>query len=199
MNRRITILFALVLLSASIASADVLVTIGDYNLAKGGTVQVPVYVSGDEVLMGMEFDFQIADGLGEQPSIQSVDLLTGTMWAGETTGALDIMGMYPQLAMISVTPTADHAAGNGTGGNKLLAVVTLAASATCPDGTYTLSMADTQNGPSVFVHTYIGAPNDEPYQVDMVGGVGTVHVPEPVSMSLLGLGALGLLARRRRS
>ena len=192
MNRRLAILLMLVAVSASSAWADVVLTVGDAQVATGGTVQVPVYVSGDATLTGMELDFQIASGEGTQPAIQSVDLLTGTIWSGELANTEDVLYSAPQLSIISITPVANHVAGDGHGGSVLLATVTINATGVAANSNYNMSVIDTENGSSIFV-----AP--PAIQLDATGTDGTLHVtPEPISMSLLGFGAVGLLLRRRR-
>jgi hypothetical protein len=205
MNRRIAILLMLVLVFASSAWADVMISVGDFQVAPGGTVQVPIYATGNETLDGMDFDFQITStATGSQPTIQSVDLLTGTVWGTiantviqgavlpENQAQLTIWGISP----LAVTGPQSFVTLQGT---QLLATVTISADASVANGTFSLSVMDTLNGPMDLVHTATAASGNQPYSIDLTGGVGTLHVtPEPISMSLLGFGAVGLLLRRRR-
>lgn len=70
------------------------------------------------------------------------------------------------------------------------------ATGTLPDGTYTIDSImfrdmDGVNGPTAEIFIDFVAKSD-------VGSIAELVIPEPGSVSLLGIGALGLLLRRRR-
>ena len=132
------------------------------------------------------------DGTAATPFISSVDLLTGTIWTTESAGSIDTVLAWPQLIILGMAgATAGHAA------NGLLATVTIntAGAPMTTAAPLTLSVVNTQDGPMEFTKTFVSG--NLPFH--QAPGGSLAIVPEPVSMSMLALGAVGLLLRRRRS
>jgi hypothetical protein len=215
MNRPVVVLLVLILLSAPSARADVMVTIGEYPMTAN---QTPIYVSGDELLMAMTFNFQIGSGDGTWPRIESVDFVTGTIWAAQPPTVVTRVQTSAQFVSRGVDapyemqdPLASAVvAGDGYGHRALLATVTInPGPVVAADANFTLSVTDTLLDASSLIvapwtwwdqwdpdDPHYGTPAPLPYEAVMHSLNGSL-IPEPMSLSLLGLGALGLLRRRR--
>jgi hypothetical protein len=181
---------------AGIASAAPIITVGAHNLLPNTPNQpVTISVSGGDAVQGVNFEVQVADGgpeagaaLGngshiDGPSIQSVDILTGTIFGPNNTGPGGAGGVVPQFYEATTTTASSTVSANG-----LLATILLDTTG-FTSGTFELRLANTVNGTTDFS----GVP------ATITNGSVSI-VPEPGTLGLAGVGiASGLLARRRRA
>jgi hypothetical protein len=110
------------------AVTDPVISVGNYTAVAGSQVTVQLKVSDlgnvtAQDIEGMTFTVQIDDGTGTAPTIASVDLLTGTVWAGHGSSVfVPSGGSQPQFKTFSVLTGAD---GNFINPNGLLATIVL--------------------------------------------------------------------------
>jgi uncharacterized protein (DUF2141 family) len=131
--------------AAATAPAGLSVTLGRYTLAHGASASFQIDVSDShpaaaQDIEAMNFALQIGNGLGSTPSISSIDLSTGTIWAGH--GAVvdsPSGGVQPQFQAWSVTTGS---AGDYVTANGVLATITLDAAGAAP-GNYILRLTNT--------------------------------------------------------
>lgn len=175
---------------ASAANAAV-ITVGSHTLLPNlAGQQVQLFVTGGEMIQGIDFNLQVADGgpgafgtiVG--PKITAVDLMTGTVFAGNSGGSSD-PGSVPQLAIRAITTNP----GTFVAANGLLATVTVDTTGFAT-GTWAFSMSSTANGPTKL----FGVPN--PVTTILDGSLAVV-VPEPAGMAGAAFLVGGLLLRRR--
>ena len=137
---------------------------------------------------GLNFNVQVADGgtdaaVGgsiDGPKIQSVNLVTGTIFDGNNTGQVDTLTL-PQVSANTVTTSTGMIAADG-----LLATIEVDTTGFM-EGTFDLRVGDTRNGPSDFA----GIP------IQITDGSLSV-VPEPVGLGLAFFGAAALFSVCRR-
>lgn len=182
---------ASILFCGNVATATSTIVVGDHDLLPNAPDQIiNILVAGDDMVQGLNFNIQVADGgthakVGgsiEGPHIQSVDLLTGTIFDGNNTGQVETLEL-PQVAAHTVTTSTGAVAANG-----LLARVTVDTSG-FTDGSFGLYLRDTRNGPTDFA----GVP------IQITDGSINI-VPEPMALgaALIGMLATGARLRRRR-
>jgi autotransporter-associated beta strand protein len=138
------------------------VTIGNYSVPAGHPVVVPVAVTntdaaGTDDIEGMTFTFQIANGIASLPSITSIDLITGSVWASGASAA-DVYQAHgaPQTQYDSLGILTDNQ-GEYINANGTLGTVAINTSGAAP-GIYTLRMTGTLTaGDDSVFSTGIGA------------------------------------------
>ncbi|HEX4793940.1 MAG TPA: SdrD B-like domain-containing protein [Humisphaera sp.] len=125
---------------------DPVISVGNYSAAVGSQVSIQLKVSDlgnvtAQDIEGMTFTVQIDSGTGTAPTIASVDLLTGTVWAGHGSSVfVPSGGSQPQFKTFSVLTGAD---GNFINPNGLLATIVLnTAGATA--GQYAIKLVGTK-------------------------------------------------------
>jgi hypothetical protein len=182
-----------VLCSAALCSAGLApvgtptITVGTHALTPneaGQTVQI--YVTGGALVQGLEFNVQIA-GSGMLPQIDGVDILTGTIFKDSNEGIFPGSYITPHLAYQGTTTAQTLDVGFGAGyvsTNGLLATLTIDTTGVT-GGTFDLKLVGTPEGDTNFANIPAIVTN------------GTIAVPEPLSVSLLLAGSLGLLRRKR--
>lgn len=165
------------------------IVVGDHDLLPETPSQtVQLFVSGGEPVQGLNLRAQVADGgphpqvggsiLG--PTISGIDLLTDTIFAGNSTGQSDLLNL-PQVWVQSTTTLAGTVPAQG-----LLATLTIDTTG-FQRGTFDLSLGDTHDGATDFA----GLP------IDITDGTIQI-VPEPTSFTLLLLGCAAVALRNRR-
>ena len=184
------------LLMASSALATPVINVGINPIQPNSADQlVKIYVSdlisaAVEDLEAADVSVQIGNGNGTAPTITSVDLITGTIFASNNSGQFPAAsGNGPQVNYESILNSAPGAYVNANGLLATIHISTLGVSS----GSFKLSLGAgaTQLGPSDF---YNGSFNlVTPTITD-----GTIVVPEPASIGLIGLMATAVLGRRRR-
>jgi len=179
-----------VLLAAGPAPAEIYIDVGNVRLLPdmpGQTVLIRVRTDADDRVAGCNFNAEIgrassAFGGIDGPLITAVDMETGTIFAGNNRGQTNV-GSLGQLAMYSIVTDSEAVPAGG-----LLATMTIDTTGfTTPGSTWTFALDQTLNGPTDF------AP-----QSAIISDGSITLTPEPGAMTLLALGGLGLLVRRRR-
>ena len=179
-----------ILAVAATASATITVN-GGTHLVGGGTTgqtfQVLITTDSLDVTAGTNFAVQL--GTGQScPEVTLVDLVgTGLIFDGESMGdpTLGSDFGYPGTYLV------DCALGSGTvTAAGILATVTV-------DTTGYMSGSWAINFVTAGGNCEILADGGDPIS-GTVFNAGTLTVPEPATLALLGLGSLGVLIRRRR-
>jgi len=196
--KRISLICAAAILGSGLAaSANPIVSLGNYSIPVGSTQAISINVTdsgnaASEDIEGMTFTIQIAAGTGTAPSIDSVDMLTGTIWQGHVSIANDITpsgGNHPQFMVRSLI--TDNA-GDFVNANGLLSTLVLDATGATP-GKYTLSLVGTKD-PGSDSSFLDGSGDTVPAQF-AAGSLTVTAIPEPTATAILALGGL-LLSRR---
>jgi len=179
-----------VLIAAGNVSADMYIDVGNHLLqpnTPGQTIQIMVSTDAGDRAGGCNLNAEIAGGgpaYGGEfgPAITAVNMETGTVFAGQAEDANDI-GSLAQMATYSIVTTSGTVLADG-----LLATLTIDTTGfTTPGSTWTLELGQTLNGPTDFAPTPV------------IITEGTIEIiPEPTTLSLLGLIGLPLLRRQRR-
>jgi hypothetical protein len=129
------------------------VAVGEHRLLPGQANQaIPIYVTGGIPVQGINFNVQIQDATGTLagPTIQDLDILTGTIFAGNNTGAEEdpdgsgVDDQVPQLEFRDTTTLADTVIAEGLIGTLLIDTSGFT------DGSWDLVMSLTLNGPTNF-------------------------------------------------
>jgi hypothetical protein len=174
------------LATAHNASAALSIHVGTRVLAPNTANQkVQLFVVGGDAVQAVDCNVQIADGglaLGgviDGPKLSDLDILTGTIFSGNNTGAQN-PGSFPQLAIRNTTTSGGNALASG-----LLATVTIDTTGFF-SGTYALNLKNTLNGPTDFATVPVTITD------------GFIVVPEPALSYLGWVGLLTLRRRRRR-
>ncbi len=150
--------------------------------------EIRIFVAGNTLVQGLEFNLQIGEGTSG-PVIQDIDILSDTIFAASNTGIFPGFIFEPHWAYVGTTtdPSKDLGAGPGfvvTSG--LLATITLDTTG-ITSGEFELRLTSNHEGATNFAGVFAELTN------------GTLIIPEPASMALLGMGGLGMLIRRKRS
>ena len=182
-------------LAGTLASAAPVVNVGTVVGPLAGTVSFQLLVSdlGDiaaEDIEAMTLSLQIrGGGTGTLPTIQPIDILTGTIWSGHASTSLVPDGTNPQLASVVVF---NDAVGDFVNANGVLATVVIDTTGAAP-GEYSLNLTGIIPGPG----SDTDFQNAEFQSVSSVLTNGILTVPEPSALSLLALAGLATLRHRR--
>ena len=185
-----------VLLSISAASGVPTVVVGNHDLlpnTPGQSINIPV--TGAVGVEGLNAYVQIGDTTAgpvisniTDPNFgaMGVDLETGTIFAGNNFGQLTSLTQN-RLWILDIITASGSAATSGT-----LMTITLDTTG-LTTGTFDLLLAGTNGGDTEFLDSLGGL-----IQASITNG--TITVPEPMTLTLLGIPAIaGLLRRRKRT
>jgi hypothetical protein len=143
-------MLGILLLLAGTAGAQAAIngSTGSYVVAQGGAISTVVTISDTSApevsgIEGMVFTYQIDGGAGSTPWISSIDLLTGTVWAGKVSAANVLTPAGGNLAQYQSRDLFTDTIGDVVNANGTLARVTISA-ATAPLGVYTLKLTGTK-------------------------------------------------------
>ncbi len=182
----LTALGAAMLLIPHTAVSQLVLSFGDLSIAENSTSEtIEVFVTGDTNVQGVNFNIQIGDGGpiagGSTPvQVTGVDILGGTIFEGNNTGASPGRLFVDGLALDGTTTNTGTVVANG-----LLGTVTVSTTGLTAGDSFTIST----NGLN-------GATDFAGIAAEQATGTLTV-VPEPASVATLALGAITLLRRRR--
>jgi hypothetical protein len=185
------------------ARATPTIVVGSHpNLPIAAATSIDIFVSGlgtnSESIGSIDLFIGIASqstgsAPGGEPSINSVDVVTGTIFAGNSGNAAPGQVMFGPgdgssqvIEIDNITDTSVLTA------NGKLFTISLDTLGVAQNTTWTLDVFGVVGNDSVF-------SNDQLLGVPFMGSNGSFTiVPEPSSFALAGIGALGLLARRLR-
>ncbi len=155
-----------------------------YKLLENTSGQwIDIYVSGGNPIEGCNFNAQIGDGGPAAsgtaaPVITGIDLETG-IFAGNNQGQVD-QGSIPQVAMFSITTATGTVSASG-----ILARLEIDTTGYFGDQTWTLALDATHNGTTDFAPAAATITD------------GAINIPEPATLSLLAIGGLAMIRRRK--
>lgn len=183
------LLFAAMVAAAALAGtagstkADFTINVGNFVLNANEPNQVRQFqFTGSGVVDTLEFVIEIGDG-SSGPKITAIDLKTGT-FAGAGTQANVVTDPWAQMSTVDLPSTSI------TGG--LLATVTFDTTGLLYASSQPLLLSGVYDS---YNTRFISAGSVVPTTVTN----GTISVvPEPMSLGLLAVGALGLLRRKRK-
>lgn len=187
-----------VMLSTLTTHGAIIVSVSSYSVSAGIPVSAqftvsnssPVAASGIE---GMTFTLQVADGLGATPKISSLDLLTGTIWAGHVSPANLTIPIGGNQSQYQSRDIFTDNAGDLVDANGLLATATFDTTGANP-GDYLIKLVGTKTvGRDSVLLNGVGEV------VPVTFGQGTItitQVPEPDTF-ILGLLGMCCLSRRK--
>jgi hypothetical protein len=166
------LMFTIVMGFASAANAGIVLdlTSSNYNVNPGEVVTLSV--TSDTSGAGGNYWSYLEMNL---PSLVSVGTPVATAAAGNIASVTD----YSSVSLLDVELAANDSGGNVVAGLHFTASATVSLSAVGGD----------------VIAIWITGPNDGTYS--MHDSVALTVIPEPMTMSLLALGGLGLLRRRR--
>jgi hypothetical protein len=199
MRSSLFILAAVCLVGAVGAFANPIVSIGAYSVAQGSSRKISITVAdaatpATEDIEGMTFTLQIDPGTGATPAITSVDLLTNTIWSAHVSPANvnESAGATNQFESFSLLTdnAGDYVNANGVLGTAVVSTLN------APLGAYTMRLIGTKDPASD--SQFLNGVGNPVSAVFATGSLTVTSAPEPASLGLMGLGAITLLARRRR-
>ena len=178
------------------ASATPIIDVGNHDLiANQANQAIEIYVTGGDSVTGFTLQAQIGDGDGANPEpVFSSISFAGAIW-GDGTGvgagndAYTILDPDPisGVEMLAQPSLAFNTTGVSRSANGL--VVTLLIDTTgFSSGTYDLKLAG----------SVLGEDSDFAGVAATITN-GSITIPEPATLSLLALGGLALIRRRRRA
>jgi hypothetical protein len=184
---------------AAAASAAPIIDLGSYSITQGTTQSISINVSDSgsafaEDIEGMDLKLQIGAGTGTTPAIDSIDLLTGTVFSSIVTSSDIDTPSGGNLPQYMLRDLITNSAGEYVNANGLLATVVLDATGATP-GVYAFDLTSSKD-PGSDTEFF----NGDGVTVPATFGNGTITVtavPEPASAALLLTGSVIFIRRRR--
>jgi len=191
----ITVLVTLA--GSSICPASPVIAVGDHTLNPNQAHQpIDIFVSGGDAVQGINLFAQTEqNGILGGPVLEQIDLLSGTIFSPNNTGATDLDGAPPDSSphwegWFTTTLTGTIAA------EGLLGRIYLDTRSGCAPGeSYDLILSDTLNGSTNFAG--IPAEITDGTIVISSSGPGPAVIPEPATCTLLGIALWGLACQYR--
>jgi len=201
--RKFSVLMICVLSCATMAKGESIIDVGWHLVPRDAVgFEIPLFIQGDDFLTDMVFRVHIGDGGSEVggtvfgPAITGLNYI-GTIW--ETAHGSFTRFPSPGLAPGDNRQIVEDNVSLNVSGESVLAsgvFVTLLVDTTgVPDGIYPLNLTGLIMGNN-FNTEMQRQPNNGSNDWLVIEN-GIIEVPEPMSMSLLGLGSLALFRRRK--
>jgi hypothetical protein len=184
------------------------IIVGNHNLAANTPGQtINISVSGGEAVAGMNLDVQIGNTLSSPgvPSITSVNMITGTIFAGNNSGQTDVT-TYPQYYNGNIATASGTVPASG-----LLFTLTVDTTGIF-SGSWDLELANTlaELLPPNGISTELVNASGQPFTPAITNGTISIQqvtpptqVPEPTTLVAWGavslVGAAGYWRRRKAS
>lgn len=158
-------------------------------LADAANQAVPVYIRGADAVQAATFIAQMA-GDGTRPKFQSADIIGGTIFAANNSGApLYDLSADGFIVYADVATSSGSVVGGGLLTDAVLVTV-LVDTTNVFGGSFTVSLVDTDWGDSSVARDGAAVGG-----VTFTGGTFTV-VPEPAAMWMVGIAGYACLTRR---
>ena len=196
--RLLAVLAAVCFLTAG-AWASPIINVGTTEAQPGTTKTFSISVTGGGSVQGLDLYIQIGDGgtansgSGTKPIITGVDIVgAGTMFNASNTGQTNA---FTSDLLWAVSTTTDTNVADYLDASGVLAYVTIDTTGTAIGESYPLLLSGVAKGA-------FGEPGVDTDFASVPAAItnGQINiVPEPATLSLLGLAALGIIARRRRT
>ena len=188
------------------AFADIVIDVGSHTLLPNTAgQQIDILISsdaGDSLTSGINLNVQIGDGNGSgaEPVFSGTQgtveawVVSGTIFENEApSGAAPLMG-FPSLVEAGALSNSNIVA------NGVLASLLIDTTGFGTPGSFNLSLANNSSGlPDTQVLGPVGTNGSVLGVTINNGSINIAAVPEPAAVTLLALGILGMIARRRRS
>ena len=191
------------------AYADIVIDVGNHTLLPNTAgQQIDILISsdpGDPLTSGLNLNVQIGDGNGAElePVFNGTEgsdigawVVTGTIFEGELPFGFAPIASFPSLIQAGIITGS----GADVVANGILASLLIDTTGFNVAGSFNLSLANNSSG---LPDTEILGPTGEAGAIPAVtinnGSINIAAVPEPAAVSLIVLGLLGVVVRRRRS
>lgn len=193
------------LLMASSAAQAAIINVGNYSFtANTGVKTISLFVNGTEQIAGEDFYAQLGDGgsfnggTNSKPSFSSVNIIAGTIFGSNNTGASGDPSPGGNAAhpLIWVDGTTT---GSGTvqlQSNSLLATLQIDTTS-APVGSYPLLLSGVAGSMGGFTTTLRNASGVAIPLTITNGTINIVSVPEPSAILALGVPTMLFLTRRQ--
>ena len=196
--RLFAVLAAVCFLTAG-AWASPIINVGTIEAQPGTIETFSISVTGGGAVQGLDFYIQIGDGgaanngSGTKPIITNVDIIgPGTLFNASNVGQTNA---FTSDLLWAVSTTTEASVADFLDASGVIAFVTIDTAGTAAGESYPLLLSGVATGafgPPGVDTAFAGVP------AAITNGQISI-VPEPATLSLLGLAALGIIARRRRA
>jgi len=198
MNARLLAVLAVVCLLAASAWASPIISVGTIEAQPDTTKTFSILVTGGGSVQGLDFYIQIGDGgtanngSGTKPIITNVDIVgAGTVFNASNVGQTNALASG---LLWAVSTTTDTNKSNYLDASGVIAYVTINTAGTAMGESYPLRLSGVATGA-------LGNPGADTAFASVPAAItnGRIDIiPEPATLSMLGLSLMGIIARRRR-